>query len=86
MLSLPRAGVQSPVRELRSHKLCGMPKKYSHTTLSKSNRIIREFFFHLLQLGFQCFTMNYEWLNSQSDLLQDTLIIHLLGIGKPICM
>ena len=70
MLSLPRAGVQSPVRELRSHKLCGMPKEYSHTTLSKSNRIISEFFsFHLLQLGFQCFTMNYKWLNSQSDLL-----------------
>ena len=45
MLSLLRAGVQSLVGELRSHKLCGMPKKYSYTMLSKSIRNISEIFF-----------------------------------------
>ena len=45
MLSLPRARVHSLVGELRSHRLCGIPKKYSHTMLSKSNRIISEVFF-----------------------------------------
>ena len=78
--SIPSQGTKIP-------QLCGLPKEYSHTTLSKSNRIISEFFsFHLLQLGFQCFTMNYKWLNSQSDLLQDTFIIHLLRTGKHIYM
>ena len=44
MLSLPRVWVQSPVGELRSHKLCsvvGKKKSVSSNNLGKKNKTIR---------------------------------------------